>query len=100
MSSKRFLEASIPSEDGDKVDFSHGATTSGVLDASEVYRVVADAACYVYIDDGGRGVASGTDCFMPANEPEYFKTTANRNVLGVESVGPSGGTLYWTKMGE
>lgn len=77
---------------GETLEFSVGATISGVLDEDEIYRLACDADCWIEIDDGGGGMlAAGSTAVLMTNDSiEYFRTTAQHKVLHVLGVTTSG----------
>lgn len=71
-----------PSE-GETLEFTAGATISGVLDKNEIYRLQCDADCWVELDDGyGQMQGADSSAMLLTNDSDLLiRTTNGRYVL-------------------
>lgn len=71
-----------------------GTITNAVSAGTEVIRVCVSSAAYVAI--GASPTATTSDCWMAANQCEYFLVKGGNKVSAIQDT--AGGTLYVTEM--
>lgn len=71
-----------------------GTITNAVGTGCRLVRIVVTTDAFVKF--GSAPTATTSDCFVPANTPEYFRVDVGDKVSAIQSTG--GGTLYVTEM--
>lgn len=86
----------VLSDDTTKLDFTATAT-SGILDPSSMYRLIATEDCHIKFAEAGDANVDTDDTFLAGGIPEVFQTTAGNTSLGAVR-NSADGSLFATRL--